>query len=184
MSEQVKLIAQRLKELREIEGISTQTFSKELNVDIQTYLDYEKGDDDIPVSFLCDAASKLKVDLTTLLTGQEPKLHMFSLVKNGEGLDVERSKQYKYKNLAYNFLNKKAEPLLVTVDPLPDDAPINLNSHPGQEMDYVLEGTIIVKIGENTLTLNEGDTLYYDSTYPHGMKAVGDKPAKFLAIIF
>lgn len=184
MSEQAKLIALRLKELREIEGISAQSFAKELNIDIQTYLDYEKGDADIPVSLLCDAASKLKVDLTTLLTGQQPKLHMFSYVKNGEGLDVERSKQYKYKNLAYNFLNKKAEPFLVTVDPMPDDAPISLNTHPGQEMDYVLEGTIIVKVGDQTLTLNEGDTLYYDSNYPHGMKAVGNKSAKFLAIIF
>lgn len=184
MSEQVKQIALRLKELREIQGFSAQSLAKELNVDTQTYLDYEKGDTDIPVSFLYDAASKLKVDLTSLLTGQQPKLQMYSYVKKGEGFDVERSKQYKYKNLAYNFQNKKAEPFLVTVEALSDDAPISLNAHPGQEMDYVLEGTIIIKVGESTITLNEGDTLYYDSNYPHGMKAVGDKPAKFLAIIF
>ncbi|OQB13832.1 MAG: Cupin domain protein [Firmicutes bacterium ADurb.Bin193] len=184
MSENIKLIAKRLKELREIREISAQTFAKMLNTDINTYLEYESGETDIPVSFLYEAAGKLDIDLTTLLTGQQPKLQMYSYVKNGEGLDVERSKQYKYKNLAYNFLNKKAEPFLVTVDPLPDDVPISLNSHPGQEMDYVLEGTVVVKIGESVLTLSEGDTLFYDSNYPHGMKAVGNKPAKFLAIIF
>ena len=184
MSEQIRLIAQRLKELREIQEISPQTFAKELNIDPETYLEYEKGETDIPVSLLYDAAAKLSVDLTTLLTGSQPKLHIYSHVKSGQGLDVERSKQYRYKNLAYNFSNKKAEPFLVTVDPLPVDSPISLNSHPGQEMDYVLEGTILVQLGESLMTLNEGDTLYYDATYPHGMKAIGDKPAKFLAIIF
>lgn len=183
MSENIKQVAERLRELREIEGISAQSFAKLLNIDFDTYLEYEKGETDIPVSFLYDAANKLNVDLTTLLTGSSPKLHIYSLVKNGEGLDVERSKQYKYKNLAFNFIRKKAEPFLVTVDPLPDDAPISLNSHPGQEMDYVLEGTLIVKIGDTTLTLNEGDTLYYDSSFPHGMKAANGKSAKFLAII-
>jgi hypothetical protein len=73
------------------------------------------------------------VDLTTLLTGSSPKLRIYSLVKNGEGLDVERSKQYKYKNLAFNFIRKKAEPFLVTVDPLPDDAPISLNTIRGKK---------------------------------------------------
>ncbi len=184
MSDQVKLIAQRLRELREIKGISVQSFAKELHIDTDIYLAYENAESDIPVSLLYDAAGKLDVDLTTLLTGREPKLHMYSHVKNGEGLDVERSKQYKYKNLAYNFLNKKAEPFLVTVDPLPDDAPISLNAHPGQEMDYVLEGSLMVQIGEAMLVLSEGDTLFYDANYPHGMKAIGGKPAKFLAIIF
>ena len=184
MSDQIKQIALRLKELREIEEISPQTFAEELKLEPEVYMEYEKGDADIPISLLCDAASKLNVDLTTLLTGTQPRLNMYSYVKNGTGLDVERSKQYKYKNLAYNFSNKKAEPFLVTVDPLPDDAPISLNSHPGQEMDYILEGTVVIKIGESLITMNEGDTLYYDATHPHGMKAIGDKPAKFLAIIF
>ena len=183
MSEQIKQIAERIKELREIEQISPETLSEQLNIDVATYLEYEKGETDIPVSFLYEVANKLKVDLTTLLTGQQPKLQMYSLVRKGEGLDVERSKQYKYKNLAYNFQNKKAEPFIVTVDPQDDNSQVHLNSHPGQEIDYVLEGTIIISVGGHELTLNQGDTLYYDSNYPHGMKAVGTLPAKFLAII-
>jgi len=183
MSEKIREIALRLKELREIDGVSAQTFAKQLGIDADLYLSYESGNTDIPVSLLYDAANKLKVDLTTLLTGQQPKLHIYSLVKKGEGLDVERSKQYKYKNLAYNFLGKKAEPFLVTVDYSANNAPIHLNSHPGQEMNYILEGTVKIQIGETVLTLNEGDTIYFNSVYPHGMKAVGEKSAKFLAII-
>ncbi|MCK9479722.1 MAG: cupin domain-containing protein [Firmicutes bacterium] len=184
MSENIKEISRRLKELREIEGISAQSFAKQLGISVDLYLNYESGETDIPVSFLYDAANRLKVDLTTLLTGQQPKLHIYSLVKKGEGLDVRRSKQYKYKNLAYNFFGKKAEPFLVTVEPTDENAPISLNSHPGQEMNYVLSGTVEIKIGETVLTLSEGDTVYYNSAYPHGMRAIGEKSATFLALIF
>jgi len=183
MSEQIKQIAERIRELREIEGYSLEQFAEELSIKADEYALYEKGEIDIPVSFLYEVATKLGVDLTTLLTGSQPKLHRYSLVKKGHGLDVERSKQYKYKSIAYKLQNKKAEPFLVTVDPQPNDEPIHLNTHPGQEMNYILEGTVIIKLGDSELTLNEGDTLFYDSSYPHGMKAVGDKPAKFLAII-
>lgn len=47
----------------------------------------------------------------------------------------------------------------------------------------MLEGSMIVYIDGHHIVLNEGDSLYFDSSCSHGMKAVGDKPAKFLAII-
>jgi hypothetical protein len=31
--------------------------------------------------------------------------------------------------------------------------------------------------------LEEGDSIYFDSSLSHGMKTVGGKPAKFLAVI-
>lgn len=183
MSERIKQIATRIRELREIEGFTQEKLAKELFLDKDTYVSYENGETDLPISFLYEVANKLNVDLTTILTGNQPRLNRFSLVRKGEGLDVERSKQYKYKSLAYKFINKKIEPLLVTVEPQPEGTPIYLNSHPGQEMDYVLEGSIIISVGGTQMTLQEGDTLYYDSNYPHGMKCVGETPAKILTII-
>lgn len=183
MSEQIKLIAKRLRELREIENISIEEICTKLDVDAQTYSEYESGQSDIPVSFLYNLASVFKIELTALLTGKEPHLNIYSVVRNGEGLDVERSKQYKYKNLAYKMLNKKAEPFLVVVDPIEDDKLVPLNAHDGQEIDYVLEGSVCVHVGEYQIVLNEGDTIYYNSKYPHGMRALGGKQAKFLAVI-
>ena len=184
MSEELKQVAMRLRAIREIAGVSADALAIELNLNPEQYTIYESGEVDIPVSVLYAVASKLGVELVSILTGEEPHLHKYSLVKNGEGLDVNRSKQYNYKNLAYKLQNKKAEPFLVMVDPSPDEEPIHLNTHPGQEIDYILEGSVIIQIGNNVLTLSEGDTLFYDSTSPHGMKAVGNQPAKFLAIIF
>ena len=48
----------------------------------------------------------------------------------------------------------------------------------------VLEGTMELTIGTKSLVLNEGDSIYFDATHPHGMRTLNDKPVRFLAIIF
>lgn len=184
MSDQIKQIAARIKELREISGISIETLAKELKISPETYLEYESGNTDIPVSFLYEISNRFNVELTAILTGGGPKLHSFALVRKGKGVNIERRKQYKYQSLAYNFANKKAEPFLVCAEPEPDSSPIHYNSHPGQEFNYVIEGTLKVIINGHEVILNEGDSLYFDSNSEHGMKAMDNKSAKFLAIIF
>lgn len=183
MSEEIRQIAERIKGLREIAGISQEDLAKEMGISLETYHEYESGNVDIPVSFLYEVATKFKVELTAILTGENPRLHIYSVVRSGKGASMERRKEYKYNSLAYNFVHKKAEPFLVTVDPDPSDAAVHYNSHPGQEFNYVLEGTMKVVINGHEIVLNEGDSLFFDSGYSHGMKAVGNKPAKFLAVI-
>lgn len=184
MSEQLKQIAARIKDLREISGISIKDLAKEFNISEKTYEEYESGNVDIPVSFLYEIANKFKVELTAILTGEGPRLHTYALVRKDKGVSVERRKEYKYQSLAYNFINKKAEPFMVTVEPDAEDSPIHFNSHPGQEFNYVMEGTLKIIIDGRELILNEGDSIYFDSSKNHGMKALEGKRAKFLAIIF
>jgi len=71
----------------------------------------------------------------------------------------------------------------VTVDPGPEDAPDHLNSHPGQEFNYVLEGTLRIVLGSHEIILNQGDSLFFDSGIEHGMKALNGMSARFLAVI-
>ncbi|MDO4563580.1 MAG: XRE family transcriptional regulator [Clostridia bacterium] len=184
MSDQIKKVAMRLADLREIEGLTTEQMSEKFNVSKETYESYESGEVDIPVSFLYAVAGTLKVELADLLSGDAPRLKIYQYVKNGKGFKVERSKQYDYLHLAYNFAHKKAEPFLVTVSAAKENEPISTNSHPGQEFDYCLSGKILININNTDITLEEGDSIFYDSSYPHGMKALGGKDAKFLAIIF
>ncbi|NLJ41804.1 MAG: cupin domain-containing protein [Clostridiales bacterium] len=183
MSEQIKQIAMRIKELREIYNLTVEELAKEINISPQKYRTYEEGNTDIPVSVLYSIANRFNVELTAILTGDEPKLSLYSLVRKGEGIGVDRRKEYKYKSLAYNFIHKKAEPFLVTVEPDMSDSPIAQNSHTGQEFNYVLEGTLKIQIGGHEVILEEGDSIFYDSGNKHGMKALNNQPAKFLAVI-
>lgn len=183
MSEQIRQIAVRIKELREIAGLSVETLASELGVTPEIYRQYEGGGIDIPIGFLYKLSNKYHVELTAILTGDNPKLRTYCLVRNDKGVSVERQNPYKYLSLAYNFLNKKSEPFKVTVEPAEDSAPIHFSSHQGQEFNYVLKGTLMIYIDGHQLVLNEGDSLYFDSSCNHGMRALGGKKAKFLAII-
>ena len=60
---------------------------------------------------------------------------------------------------------------------------IHYNSHSGQEFNLVLEGRMMLSIDGKDLILNEGDSLYFNSKLPHGMKALDGKKVRFLAVI-
>ncbi len=75
------------------------------------------------------------------------------------------------------------DPYLITVTRDAQNEPVHMMSHGGHEFLYVLEGSVCVTVSKYSTVLNEGDTIYYDSTYPHGMKAIGEKEAKLLVTI-
>jgi len=183
MNEQIKQIAKRIREIREISGISAGMMADRLGVPAEKYMIYEEGDTDIPVGMLFNISELFNVELSVLLGGDNPKLHIYSLVRNGKGLRLERRKQYRYESLAFNFIHKKAEPFMVTVDPKPDDTLLEFNSHPGQEFNYVISGTMMTIIAGHEIILNEGDSIYFDSGHIHAMKALNNEQVKFLAIV-
>lgn len=183
MHEKIKQVADRVRELREIFDVSPETLAREIHLDAEEYRGYESGIVDIPVGVLYQIASRFNVELSSLITGEEPKLHSYCLTRAGKGASVDRRRAYKYEELATNFIRKKAEPFLVTVEPSSEETYEPLNSHPGQEFDYVMEGSLRVKLDKHELILEAGDSLYFDSSVPHGMKALSGRPAKFLAVI-
>jgi transcriptional regulator with XRE-family HTH domain len=180
---EIREIAERIKELREVSDITVESLAKELGIGADTYRQYESGACDIPVSVLYEIAGKFNVELAELLTGEHPRLSTYSLVRRGKGVDIKRSHHYDYQSLAPNFVHKRMEPMLVTVEPKKDAGDGETNSHPGQEFDYVTKGTLAVTIDDHELILSEGDALFFDSNHPHSMRALNDQPAQFLAII-
>lgn len=179
MQEQIKLVAARIRELRDLEGVSPARMAADLRLDEAGYLALESGEVDIPVGVLHQVATRLRVELTTLLTGSEPRMHTYAVTRAGQGISVQRSHDYQYLALAHTFIHKRAEPFLVTVPP----GPAHPNSHPGQEFHYLLEGTLRVEVGTHAVVLEAGDCLYFDASIAHSLTALNDRPAKLLAVI-
>ena len=184
MNKQIQEIAERLRGLRDLLEIRAEEIASVCHVSEEEYLGYESGEKDIPISALQTISKEYKVELTALLFGNEPNMKAFFLTRSGQGTAMERTRAYKYQALAAGFVGRKADPFIVTVEPAPENMPMHLNSHSGHEFNYVLEGKLLLSIGGHELVLNEGDSLYFDSTLPHGMKAMNGKPVKFLAITF
>lgn len=183
MNEQIREIAKRLYGLRDALNVPASEMAAAAGVSEADYLAYESGNTDIPIGVLQTVARHYHVELTALLFGEEPTVSGYYLTRAGQGTAMERVKAYKYQSLAAGFARRLADPFIVTVDPKPDDEPIHMNSHPGQEFNYVLEGALQLTIGGRTLILRQGDSLYFDSSRPHGMKALNGLPVRFLAVI-
>jgi transcriptional regulator with XRE-family HTH domain len=181
MNEKMKEIGSRISELRDLSDLSAEEMAKNLNINVEMYEKFEEGTADIPASILYEIAGKLGVDMGLLLTGEETRMHFFTITRKDKGVKVDRRKQYKYENLAEKFIHKKAEPFIVTVEPKEEEP--SKNSHPGQEFNYILEGSLKYYIHDNEIILNQGDSIFFDSSQAHAMKALNNKTAKFLAII-
>lgn len=183
MPNDIKKVAQRLVTLREIAGMSEKQMAEAIGMDTAVYQNYESGKVDIPISLLLSVANYFDISMTELLTGSKAKLTKYSLVRHDKALDVERSKEYRYKELAYGFDKRKMEPLMVYVDPRDNDSPIELNSHEGNEFQYCLEGRYEAHIGGHIVVVEKGDSLYFDSKHPHFMYALDNKPAVILVVV-
>ncbi|MDR2140164.1 MAG: XRE family transcriptional regulator [Tannerella sp.] len=183
MNEQIKQIAARLTGLRDVLEISVEEMANVCNLSADEYLLLESGTADISVSILHRIAQAYGIELTVLMFGDEPKMNAYFVTRKGKGVAVERTKAYKYQSLAAGFTKRKADPFLVTVHPKPEDEPMYLNTHTGQEYNYVISGRLLFRINGKDLILKEGDSVYFNSELPHGMKALGGQTVTFLAVI-
>lgn len=181
MDEQLKQIGERLRGLREVLDITPEEVAETIGIDVEKYLKIEAGEMDITISKLMAIAHKYGVSTEELIFAETPHMKSYFVVRNGQGMSIERTKAYKYQSLVSGFVNHKADVFIVTVEPKPGARTIYKNTHAGQEFNLVLEGKMEFYIGGKTIILEEGDSIYFDSSKPHGMLAVGDKAVKFLA---
>jgi quercetin dioxygenase-like cupin family protein/DNA-binding XRE family transcriptional regulator len=180
--EQLAMIAMRMRDLREIEGLTPEQLAEKADVPLEEYRAYEAGERDFSFSHLFNIAGALGVDISDLLTGESPRLRGYVLTRKGKGLAFDRRAQYRYQHLAYNFRDKKSEPFLVTVLREAPGAVKQAHAHEGQEFDYVLEGVLRIELGGQSMLLAPGDSIYYDSSLPHAMYAEeGD--CLFIAVV-
>lgn len=183
MNDQIKQIAERLRGLREVLELTVEQLSAECDISAEEYSRAETGEYDISVSMLQKVARQYNVALDALMFGEEPKMASYFVTRAGKGVSIERTKAYKYQSLASGFINRDADPFIVTVEPKDEDVAMSYNSHNGQEFNYILEGRMLISIAGKELILNQGDSIFFNSKLMHGMKALDGNKVRFLAII-
>jgi transcriptional regulator with XRE-family HTH domain len=181
MTTDFKQIGLRIKGLRESSDVPREELAAELGVPLQTYVSWEETGADVPISAIYHLANKFGVDFIEIVTGEYARLNTYQVVRAKAGMVVERYPGYHFQDLAWRFRDKIMQPLMVTLDP--SDAPAELVTHAGQEFNLVLEGRVVVTWEDRELTLDPGDSIYFDPTRPHGQKCGGDTPAVFVTII-
>ncbi len=181
----IQEMAGRIRELREIVGLTEEDMAVKTAVSVEEYRRCEAGESDLNFAFIYRCAMALNVNVTDIIEGTSPRLKGYTVTRSGMGQQISQSHGMTYYNLAYAFQNRIAEPLYVrsTYDPAAEQQDIELTTHEGQELDIIVEGSLLVQIGEHREVLGPGDSIYYDSDTPHGMIAVGGRDCVFYAIV-
>ncbi|MDO4939692.1 MAG: AMP-binding protein [Lachnospiraceae bacterium] len=178
-------MAARIRDLRELKGFSIEDMAEKTGITPDEYIACEAGTGDLTFSFIYRCATVFGVDVTDIIEGHSPKLKSFTVTRSGAGQEVSSAHGMTYFNMAYAFQNRIAEPLFVRssydADNVQND--IELTTHDGQECDIVIEGNLMVQVGEHREVLGPGDSIYLDSNTPHGMIAVNGKSCSFYAIV-
>lgn len=65
--------------------------------------------------------------------------------------------------------------LLIRIEP-GQDTRDGLVTHAGEECGFVLQGTMEVQVGDDLYTLEEGDSIHFESTLPHRLRNRGSAP--------
>lgn len=174
-----RIKASRIKKKFTLEQLAKQTgFTK-------GYLSrIEKSEKSPPLATLGIIARVLGITISYLV-GEEEQQVSISLVKKGERPLIPRkgtAYEYAYEAVAHTFPNKKMEPFILTLPLKPKKKTIT--QHEGEELLFVLEGTMKFLHGTQELIVEEGDCIYFDSSIPHFGESLGNKEAKCFMVIY
>lgn len=182
---QLAEVAERIRTMREIMGLSEDEMAKCTGVTKEEYARCETGEQDFSFTFIYKCAGRFGIDPTDLIKGVSPTLSTYTVNRKGEGLPITRRHGFEYLNMAPLFKQKTAEPFFVTMPYAEAEQTVQmkLSTHMGQELDIVVKGAMKIQVGGHVELLREGDSIYYNSGTPHGMIAIDGQECQFYAIV-
>lgn len=90
---------------------------------------------------------------------------------------------YIFEALAYKKNSKHMEPFLVEFEPKEKEDLTFLN-HRGEEFLFLFRGRLAFYYHQQEIILEAGDSLYFDSSVPHGFRALRGKKAQGIAVLY
>lgn len=182
MEQKYKEVASRIKEAREVAGLTVEEMAVKTDLTVDEYVTLESGVQDFTFTFIYKCAQTFGVEIKDLLEGSSPSLSLYTVTRKGDGLPIARTTGFMYYNLAPEFKSKIAEPFFVKI-PYTEDTEMHFSTHVGQEIDIVIKGKLLIQINDKVEILQEGDTIYYNSSSPHALRALEGKDCELYAVV-
>lgn len=183
--ETVLKVGANVREIRERKGLSLRDISQRTGLAVELLSEIEEGRVAPPLGTIIKLAKALEMKTGYFISGTEEL--PYTIVRKNEGKLISRFDSKKTDTYGYEFMslapykkNRYMEPFLVTLEPSDIE---ELTAHDGQEFIYVLEGTMEVRLGDETHLIEPGDAIYYDSTVPHLVRCHGKHTTKILAVL-
>ena len=177
-------IARQARAYRLAAGLSVAEAAERIGVSKAMLSKIENAQTSCSLTTLSRLARGLDVPVTALFRDVDSERESV-FVPAGQGVQTIRrgsQQNYLYELLgALRGQHRRMEALLVTLTE--DSEPCTLFEHPGTELLYMLEGTMVYGHGESRFTLRPGDALQLDAEGPHGPAELVRLPCRFLSVI-
>ena len=182
-------IGRRIRELRKNKVLTIKKMASGIGLSVGLISQIENEQVTPAISTLMRISSFLGVDITYFFRTEE-KTELFTVVRGKErftssrrGVGEKFDVGYTYEALAFRQAKKYMEPFIVTFD-MKEKKDMVFFSHEGEEFIYIMEGKVEFCIEDKGIILGKNDSLYFDSSKPHGYRAVGRHPCRALAVIY
>lgn len=181
-------VGEHIHDLRASKGLTLQQLAERSGFSAALLSQVENRMTSPPLGMLVRIAHALDTSVSALIGGG--KESAFSIVRRGDRSSVSRvglkdggRTEYRYEALGAGKAGHRMEPFLVRLAP-PGDPNAPRSVHEGEEFLYVLSGRVEVFLDRWSDVLEEGDSIYYNSTTPHLIRSAGDGEATILAVIY
>jgi transcriptional regulator with XRE-family HTH domain len=176
-----------IRNVRIAQGLSLRSLSARAGLPYSTLSKLENGKMAQTYDKLIRLAQALNVDLKDILATPDDRaapvaVGRRSITRAGEALDAD-SEKHVHHYPAADLLGKMMIPIIIDVQARSVDELGGLVRHGGEEYLYVLRGSMELHSDLYApLTLEEGDSVYFDSGMAHGYVRTSEEPCTVLAV--
>lgn len=175
-------IGSKIKALRTAKGYTLKRLSKETGLSVGFLSQLERGISNIAIDTLAKIAEILGETLSSFFEAAEPKEES-PVIRQFEQLPSEISPQIYQYILSHNQTEFDLLPRIYLLMPFRDsDNKIEMYSHEGEEIIYVLEGILTVYLDSAVFELYPGDSMHFQSTRQHNWINRTTRTVKFFAV--
>jgi len=178
-------VAERILKIREEKNLTLDEISKMTGFDVAFLSKIETKELQPQLGAVIKLSKALDSAFGRLVSGVGDKL--YSITRKNERRTISRSTSkkgrravYTYKSLAPDVKGRHMEAFLVLLE---EDPEKETSLHEGEEFIFVLDGEVVLEIGEDRYELEPGDSAYYLSTTAHHIAAKKGK-ATILAVMY
>ncbi|MCR9135957.1 MAG: XRE family transcriptional regulator [Alphaproteobacteria bacterium] len=174
----------RLRELRRKNDWTLAQLAERAGLAISTISKAERGIIALTYDRLAQLADGLDVDMAAFFAAEGKSFTpgTFAIARKGE-FRRQETRNYVYEMLFPELWHKAMSPMMGTLKAHDVMDFEEFVRHPGQEFLVVMEGRVTVHLdGRDPVTLDQGDSLYFDSALGHLYASDGDNDARILVV--
>ncbi|BAV96657.1 helix-turn-helix domain-containing protein [Lysobacter enzymogenes] len=177
-------MAARLRSLRKKYGWTIESLALQTGLTKSYLSKVERGLSVPSIAVALKLAHAFKIDVEQLFSDEAGERASITVVRAGERTPIARSGKASkpvYEGIATQLGHKRLLPFMMY--PPKDFATSEFKEHAGEELMFVHKGQVEVSLAGQSVQLDVGDSVYFDSQIPHRVRSIGAQQAEVLIVV-